>query len=359
MNSQNRKLSSVKELYEANLIDKKQLDELQKVSDKYSVGLTSTIFNLINPDNPIDPIARQFIPRIEEMNRLPEEREDPIGDISHSPVKGIVHRYPDRVLLKILHICPVYCRFCFRREIVGSQNSGVLSPDDMEYALSYIEENTQIWEVILTGGDPLILSLNRLQAVLKRLRDITHVKILRFHSRVPIVDPQRISDDLVKFLKELGKPIYIAIHANHPCEFSKEALSAISRLVDAGIILLSQSVLLKGVNDNSEILSNLMKIFVESRIKPYYLHHPDLAPGTSHFRLTIEEGQKIFLELKEKISGLCQPSYILDIPGGYGKIKIDSCNIKKKEDGSYLITDHNNIIHQYPPISASINKITK
>ncbi|MBY7649747.1 MAG: lysine-2,3-aminomutase-like protein [Candidatus Liberibacter europaeus] len=348
MKSRDRKLSSVEELYEANLIDKQQIDSLKKISDRYAVALTSTIVNLIDTNNHNDPIARQFIPRQEEMNVLPEEQEDPIGDLSHSPIKGIVHRYPDRVLLKLLHICPVYCRFCFRREIVGSEDSGVLSSDDMASAFSYIKENPQIWEVILTGGDPLILSINRLKKIIKTLMDIKHVKILRFHSRVPIVDPSRITHELIQCFKESDKSIYIAIHANHPSEFSKEALSAISRLVDAGIILLSQSVLLKGVNDDPEIMSNLMKIFVESRIKPYYLHHPDLAPGTSHFRITIEEGLKIFSNLKEKISGLCQPSYILDIPGGYGKIRLDSCHIKKQDNGSYIITDYNNIVHRYP-----------
>ncbi|RPD37099.1 lysine-2,3-aminomutase-like protein [Candidatus Liberibacter solanacearum] len=351
MNSHNQKLTSAQQLYKAKLIDQEQINTIEEISNHYSIALTPFMANLIDPHNPNDPIARQFIPQKEEMNILPEEREDPIGDSNHSPLKGIVHRYPDRVLLKLLHICPVYCRFCFRREMVGSQKGTILSPQDIDAALSYIQNHPKIWEVIFTGGDPLILSLNRLKTVFKMLMEIKHVKILRFHSRVPIVDPQRISPEFIQCLKESGKPIYIAIHANHPREFSQESLSAISKLADAGIILLSQSVLLKGINDDPKILADLMRIFVESRIKPYYLHHPDLAPGTSHFRLTIEEGQKIVASLKENISGICQPFYILDIPGGYGKVKIDSHNIKKIDDESYLITDHNNIVHHYPPRS--------
>ncbi|MEG8099156.1 lysine-2,3-aminomutase-like protein [Candidatus Liberibacter brunswickensis] len=347
MKFSDKTLTSAQELYQANLINQEQVNEIKEISDHYSIALTSVIANLIDLNNPDDPIARQFIPQKEELNILPEELEDPIGDNVHNPVKGIVHRYPDRVLLKLLHVCPVYCRFCFRREMIGSKKGNVLSSNDIDNAIQYIKEHSKIWEVIFTGGDPLILSHNRLQKVLKKLRDIKHIKILRFHSRVPIVDPKRINNYLIKCLKESRKTIYIAIHANHPHEFSQESIDAINKLSDAGIILLSQSVLLKGINDDPEILANLMRTFVELRIKPYYLHHPDLAPGTSHFRLTIEEGQKIVANLKEKISGLCQPFYILDIPGGYGKVKIDSHNIRKIEDGSYYITDHNNIVHHY------------
>ncbi|AKK20589.1 lysine-2,3-aminomutase-like protein [Candidatus Liberibacter africanus] len=351
MKFRNKKLTSAQQLYKANLINQEQINTIKEISNHYSIALTPVIANLIDSHNPHDPIARQFIPQKEELNILPEEREDPIGDNNHSPLKGIVHRYPDRVLLKLLHVCPVYCRFCFRREMIGTQKGSVLSSEEIENAISYIQENTQIWEVIFTGGDPLILSHKRLQKVLKKLRDIKHIKILRFHSRVPIVDPQRINPEFIQCLKEAGKPIYIAIHANHPYEFSPESIKAINALADAGIILLSQSVLLKGINDDPEILENLMRTFVELRIKPYYLHHPDLAPGTSHFRLTIEEGKKIVARLKEKISGLCQPFYILDIPGGYGKVKIDSHNIKKIDNESYYITDHNNMVHRYPPKS--------
>ncbi|MBL0849138.1 MAG: lysine-2,3-aminomutase-like protein [Candidatus Liberibacter ctenarytainae] len=351
MKSAHRKLLSIKDLHESQLIHQQQVNSLKDIPKRYAIALTPTVVDLINRDDPNDPVARQFIPTKEEMNILPEEREDPIGDIPHSPVKGIVHRYPDRVLLTLLHICPVYCRFCFRREMVGPQNSGILSTEEMDSAFSYIRQHPEIWEVILTGGDPLILSLNRLRKVIKILKDIKHVKILRFHSRVPIVDPQRINSELIQCLQNAGKPVYIAIHANHPREFSEESLSAIAQLVNSGIILLSQSVLLKGVNDNPDTLADLMRIFIESRIKPYYLHHMDLAPGTSHFRISIEEGQKIVAQLKEKISGLCQPSYILDIPGGYGKIHLDHSQIHKRDDGSYDITDHNNMVHRYPPKS--------
>jgi lysine 2,3-aminomutase len=278
----------------------------------------------------------------------PEERADPIGDAAHSPVKGIVHRYPDRVLLKAVHVCPVYCRFCFRREMVGPQGDGTLAPDELSAALDYIRAHDEIWEVILTGGDPLVLSPRRLAAIMRGLSDIEHVRIVRFHTRVPVVDPDHIDDALIAALKESGKVIYVALHANHARELAPEARAACARLIDAGMPMVSQTVLLRGINDDPKVLGDLMKAFVETRIKPYYLHHPDLAPGTSHFRLDIEEGQKIVSALRGNISGLCQPTYVLDIPGGHGKAPIGE-NAVRGEGGCYSVSDFRGNEHPYPP----------
>ena len=345
-----RPIKSVDDLSSAGLIAEGDRLALEEVAVRYAIALTPSVAALIDRDDPADPIARQFVPVGDELRILPEERADPIGDIAHSPVEGIVHRYPDRVLLKAVHVCPVYCRFCFRREMVGPQGLGTLEPEAMKAAFDYIRQHHEIWEVILTGGDPLILSPRRLEEIMRELATIDHVKIVRFHTRVPVVEPRKIDAALIAALKASGKTVYVALHANHPREFTDEARAACARLVDAGIVMISQSVLLKGVNDDPAVLADLMKRFVENRIKPYYLHHPDLAPGTSHFRLSIEEGQKIVAALRGRISGLCQPAYILDIPGGHGKTVISQSGLRKTADGCFSVSDYRGGEHAYPPV---------
>lgn len=344
-----RPIKSVDDLSNARLLADRDRLALEEVAARYAIALTPTVAKLIDRDDVDDPIARQFVPDAAELVVRPEERADPIGDHAHSPVEGIVHRYPDRVLLKAVHVCPVYCRFCFRREMVGPQGLGTLDPAAMMVAFDYIRDHPEIWEVILTGGDPLVLSPRRLEEIMRELAAIDHVRIVRFHTRVPVVDPQRIDATLIAALKASGKTTFIALHANHPREMTIEARAACGRLIDAGIVMISQSVLLKGVNDDACVLADLMKAFVETRIKPYYLHHPDLAPGTSHFRLTIEEGQKIVSLLRGRISGLCQPAYILDIPGGHGKAVIGENSVRKTADGCFSVLDYHGAEHSYPP----------
>ncbi|MCV9962140.1 lysine-2,3-aminomutase-like protein [Pararhizobium sp. BT-229] len=344
-------LKTLDDLETSGLVTDSQRADLTAVAARYAIAITPAMAALIDPADPNDPIARQFVPDAAELVRLPEEREDPIGDGAHSPVEGIVHRYPDRVLLKAVHVCPVYCRFCFRREMVGPQGLGTLASQAMDKAFAYIADHPEIWEVILTGGDPLVLSPRRLASIMERLSAIDHVKIVRFHTRVPVVEPERVDAALIAALKASGKTTYLALHANHPRELTADARAACARLVDAGIVMVSQSVLLKGVNDDAEILATLMRAFVENRIKPYYLHHPDLAPGTSHFRLTIEEGQALVASLRGRVSGLCQPAYILDIPGGHGKAVISASTIEDKGGGCYTVSDFNGEAHAYPPES--------
>jgi lysine 2,3-aminomutase len=279
----------------------------------------------------------------------PQERADPIGDDAHSPVDGTVHRYPDRVLLKLVHACAVYCRFCFRREMVGPGGASALSGDAYDKALAYIASRPEIWEVILTGGDPLILSPRRLAEVIGDLARSPHVKVVRFHTRVPLVDPQRVSAAMVEALRHDGIATWVALHANHPREFTVEARAAIARLADAGIPLVSQSVLLRGINDDAGTLEALMRTFVECRVKPYYLHHGDLAPGTAHLRTTIAEGQALMTALRGRVSGLCQPDYVLDIPGGYGKSPIGPSYLEATADGSVRVRDYCGDVHAYPP----------
>ena len=248
--------------------------------------------------------------------------------------------------MKLTHVCPVYCRFCFRREMVGPGEDQVLSPAALDAALDYIAAHSGIWEVILTGGDPFMLSPRRLADVTERLAAIAHVKVLRWHTRMPIADPERITDALVRAIKT-RKASYVAVHVNHPRELSHAAQRACARLIDAGIPLLSQSVLLKGVNDDVTTLEALMRALVETRIQPYYLHHLDLAPGTSHFRVPIAEGQRLMRELRARSSGLCQPHYVLDIPDGYAKALLNLGDIEQTGD-SHRLRDATGQWHPYP-----------
>ncbi|WEX77652.1 lysine-2,3-aminomutase-like protein [Sinorhizobium numidicum] len=348
MNEQ-RPIRTARELIDAGLVAPGDEAAISRVASRYAVAISPAIASLIDRKDANDPIARQFVPNAAELTLTPEERADPIGDGAHSPVPGIVHRYPDRVLLKAVHVCPVYCRFCFRREMVGPQGLGMLTAEELDAAIAYIAEHSEIWEVILTGGDPLVLSPRRLGEIMARLHEIDHVKIVRFHTRVPVVEPERIDADLIAALKASGKATYVALHANHPRELTPEARTATARLIDAGVVMVSQSVLLKGVNDDPAVLADLMRAFVETRIKPYYLHHPDLAPGTSHFRLSIEEGQALVASLRGRVSGLCQPTYILDIPGGHGKAVISASTIAAEGGGCYTVTDFRGQGHAYPP----------
>jgi lysine 2,3-aminomutase len=313
---------SASELVEAGLAAAADLPALERVAAEYAVAITPALAELIDPSDASDPIARQFVPAAAELVTHADESADPIGDDAHSPVEGIVHRYPDRVLLKLVHVCAVYCRFCFRRAMVGPGKKRALSPGALQAALDYVRAHPQVWEVILTGGDPLVLSPRRLRAAVRDLAAIEHVKVIRTHTRVPVADPSRVTAEMVRALKADGKASYVVLHANHPRELTPAVRSACARIVDAGIPMLSQSVLLRGVNDDVATLTALMRAFVECRIKPYYLHHGDLAPGTAHLRSTIAHGRDLMRQLQGHVSGLCQPGYVLDIPGGYGKAPI-------------------------------------
>ena len=337
-------LRSIDELAATGLVER--APALKQVAERYAVAISPAMAELIERGDPDDPIARQFVPNPAELVTRPEELADPIGDLSHSPVEGIVHRYPDRVLLKAVHVCPVYCRFCFRREMVGPEGLGTLTASELAAAIGYIAAHPEVWEVILTGGDPLVLSPRRLEAIMRRLAEIEHVRIVRFHTRVPVVEPERIDAAMVAALRASGKATYLAVHANHAREFTHRARAAVALLADAGIVLVSQSVLLRGVNDDVETLAALMKTFVENRIKPYYLHHPDLAPGTSHFRVGIEDGQRLVSALRGRISGLAQPTYVLDIPGGHGKSVLADSAVTGG-DGCFTVRDWQGQEHEY------------
>ncbi|MBJ7404017.1 MAG: lysine-2,3-aminomutase-like protein [Bradyrhizobium sp.] len=355
-----RTLREPVELVAEGLAPAAALPALERVAARYAVAITPDLVELIDKTDPDDPIARQFVPAAAELEVQPGENADPIGDHPHSPVPGIVHRYPDRVLFKLVHVCAVYCRFCFRREMVGPGKDNALSEAAYRAAIDYIRSHPEIWEVIMTGGDPLMLSPRRMSEIMAELAAIDHVKIIRFHTRVPVADPARVSAEMVAALKVAGATTWVALHANHARELTGEARAACARLVDAGIPMVSQSVLLRGVNDNIAALSDLMRAFVECRIKPYYLHHGDLAPGTVHLRTTLAEGQDLMRQLRGRVSGLCQPDYVIDIPGGAGKSPVGPSyllapqNIAAEADEAeaetrYRILDYCGDVHLYPP----------
>jgi lysine 2,3-aminomutase len=328
-------------------VEPSRLEEIRRVADEFAVALTADVAALIDPAHPADPIAAQFVPSGAELERAPEERADPIGDQRWSPVPGIVHRYPDRVLLKPTVLCPVYCRFCFRREVVGKRPA-MLDPPALENAYDYIRQRPEIWEVIVTGGDPFVLAPRRIADVVHTLEQIPHVAVIRFHTRVPVVDPRRVNPALVEALS-VEKAVYVVVHANHPRELTPQAKEAVTRLSRAGIPLLSQTVLLRGVNDDAAVLEALFRGLVAMRVKPYYLHHADLARGTAHFRTGIACGQRLVRSLRGRVSGLCQPTYVLDIPGGYGKVPIASCAVSGRgETGEWYVEDSTGAQHIYP-----------
>jgi lysine 2,3-aminomutase len=329
------------------LVGPERLDAIRHVAREFTVAVTEDMAQLIDPADARDPIAAQFVPTAAELAVAPEERADPIGDERWSSLPGIVHRYPDRVLLKPTLLCPVYCRFCFRREVVGKK-SAMLDRESLERAFDYIRHRPQIWEVIITGGDPFLLAPRRLADIVRTLDQVPHLGVIRFHTRVPVVDPRRVNCALVEALAA-EKAVYVVIHANHPRELTAEARGALFRLSRAGIPLLSQTVLLRGVNDDATVLEALFRGLVAMRVKPYYLHHADLARGTGHFRSGIAAGQRLVRSLRGRVSGLCQPTYVLDIPGGYGKVPIAPCAVTPGgASGGWIVEDGAGSQHDYP-----------
>ncbi|HYM33302.1 MAG TPA: lysine-2,3-aminomutase-like protein [Candidatus Cybelea sp.] len=347
MPSHSKTLRTAGELVAERLIPPASAHEAEAVAAKFAIAVSGQIADAIDVSDAGDPLARQFLPQTAELHVTPEELADPIGDDAHSPVKGIVHRYPDRVLLKPMHVCPVYCRFCFRREKVGPGGEA-LTDAELDAALGYVRARPDIWEVILTGGDPFMLSARRLKRILSALDAIPHVGVIRIHTRVPVVDSARVTPSLVAALRTANSAVYVALHCNHARELTPEARAAIRLLADAAIPLLSQTVLLKGVNDDAGTLIALFRALVRLKVKPYYLHHADLARGTAQFRTTIEAGQALMRALRGRLSGLCQPTYVLDIPGGFGKVPAGPAYLRQEHGGRWSIEDWRGCLHAYP-----------
>ena len=340
-------LRSLADFADGGFLSSAEAMRLAPVAKRYALALPPALAGLIDPNDPADPIARQFVPDVRELDRAPGDDPDPIGDDLKSPVKGLVHRYPDRVLLKPVTACAVYCRFCFRRESVGPGGEA-MSEGDWATALAYIAERPVIWEAILTGGDPLVLSPRRLAETTARLAAIAHLKVMRWHTRLPVAAPERINAALVRALTAgHAKSVVVALHANHPRELTPEARAALTRLRRAGVMLVSQSVLLKGVNDDVDTLEALMRAFVEAGVKPYYLHHADRAPGTAHLRTTLDHGRALMDALRGRLSGLSMPTYVLDLPGAHGKVIATREAVRDAADGAYRVSDRRGVAHLY------------
>ncbi|MFT5485994.1 MAG: lysine 2,3-aminomutase [Paracoccaceae bacterium] len=338
-------LRSGADLAAAGLAAETDITALDAVGAQYSIAIPAALAALIDSADPDDPIASQFVPDPAELIRADDELDDPIGDETHSPVRGLVHRYPDRVLLMPTMSCPVYCRYCFRRDRVG-RAAGAPSADDLEAAYGYIEDRPEIREVILTGGDPLSLSDARLGRVIARLNTISHLNNIRIHTRVPVALPGRVTDGLIAALQS-DIPVWMALHTNHVRELTDGVAAACDRLTRGGIPLLSQTVLLKGVNDSVDVLTELMRRLIALKVKPYYLHHPDRARGTAKFRLTLAEGQALVAALRGNISGLCQPTYVVDIPGGHGKAPAQDVTPAEDDTGQWNLRDFRGETHDY------------
>jgi len=329
-----------------------EIEKMEQVVEKFSLSLTPQIVELMQSGSEQDKeaIRRQFLPSAEELSVTPSELKDPTGDDVYTKVKGLVHRYPDRCLLMPIMSCPVYCRFCYRREKVGS-DSKALSKVELDNAFSYIREHKEIWEVIITGGDPLVLKPKKLAEIFSELEAIEHVAVVRIHTRVPVVDSVRITEEMIQALK-INKAVYVGISLMHPGDMTEMARVACARFVDAGIPLLGQTVLLKGINDTPEVMGELMRTMVKNRIKPYYLHHAELAEGTAHFRTSIHTGQQIMKALRGHYSGLCQPTYVLDIPGGFGKSPIGPSYLSAASEcaqENFTVEDYQGKFHCYEP----------
>jgi lysine 2,3-aminomutase len=321
---------------------------LDSVAARYDIAITPALLALI--EHADDPIGRQFVPHPAEIAAAPDEHPDPTGDAAHSPVPGVVHRYPDRALLLPLATCPVYCRYCFRRERVGA-DGGVLTAAQLDAAFAYLAAQSGVREVILSGGDPLMLSPRRLAHIVGRLSAMPQIDTIRVHSRVPVAAPAMVTDALVAAL-ETPRAMWLVIHANHAREISDAARAAIRRVLAAGIPVLSQSVLLAGVNDSAEALLDLFRTLLAARVKPYALHQLDAAPGTARFRVPLARGRALVQALRGKLSGTAMPHFLLDIPGGHGKVPVAASHAEPAADG-WTVTDPQGGAHRLadPPES--------
>lgn len=333
----------ITELNRSGLISSDCIDELNEVAGKFSVSVTPSVIKAIKGTSS-QALFSQYIPSTDELSINEDELSDPIGDEVFSPVKGITHRYPDRLLFKPIHTCAVYCRFCFRREKVGRADQA-LNAKETDEALKYIKNNTDVWEVILSGGDPLLMSPDKISKIFQALGEIDHVKVIRIHTRIPLVSPEKVNEKLLSALKT-DKALFIVLHCNSHEELTGDVSKGLKKLINSGIPLLSQSVLLRNVNDDATLLEKLFRALVENRIKPYYLHHADKAEGTSHFRTSISEGREYMEKLRGNISGICQPMYVLDIPGGLGKVPIGPNYLQKITD-AYRVKDWQGCEHVY------------
>ncbi|MFX1452065.1 MAG: KamA family radical SAM protein [Promethearchaeota archaeon] len=318
--------------------------EIESITSTYPMRINPYYFGLIRYEN--DPIWKQCIPDLKELDYSPDCSADPLHEEVDSPVPGLTHRYPDRLLLLISDQCAMYCRFCTRKRKVGTPSLKI-TWKNFEKALDYISNHSEVRDVILSGGDPLLLDDTRIERILQKVREIPHVEIIRIGSRVPCTLPQRITNELCEMLKNYH-PLYLNTHFNHPWEITKEAFNACNLLANAGIPLGNQSVLLKGVNDDAETMKCLLQGLLRMRVRPYYIFQADLVTGTNHFRTRVEKGLEIMSKTQGFTSGLAFPHYVIDSPGGGGKIPVMHKTILLMENGSIILRNYEGKIIHYP-----------
>lgn len=326
-------------------LTKDEKDTIGKVLNKMQMAITPYYFSLINPTNPNCPIRKQAIPIGGEMVVGKNDMYDPLAEDHDSPVPGITHRYPDRVLFLITDMCSVYCRHCTRRRFAGTHDSA-LKLSQIDNAINYISKHEEISDVLLSGGDSFMSSDSTIEYILKKLRQIEHVQVIRFGTRTPVVMPQRVTEELVNMLKKYH-PIWVNVHFNHPDEITLESKQAIDRLVNAGILVGNQSVLLRGVNDCVNIMRKLVKSLIAIRVRPYYLYQCDLSVGIEHFRTTVSKGIEIIEGLRGHISGLAIPTFVVDAPGGGGKIPVMPTYLISSAPGKVVLRNFEGVITTY------------
>ncbi len=340
------RVTKLEQLQEILQLVPEEVEGIKQSKGRLALAVTPYFVSLMDPNNPNCPIRRQAIPRIEECHLSKNDMVDPCGEDKNSPVAGLVHRYPDRVLLLVTDQCATYCRYCTRRRLVGS-NERPITQGNLEEVLKYLRTHKKVRDVLLSGGDPLLLENERLEEILSRLRVIPHIEILRIGTRVPVTLPQRITVGLVRMLKKYH-PLMISIHFTHPKEITDAVRKACNELADAGIPLGSQTVLLKGVNDKPYIMKKLVHELLKIRVRPYYIYQCDLATGTGHFRTSVATGIQIIEKLRGHTTGYAIPTYVIDAPGGGGKIPVEPDYVISKERGKIVLRNYEGQVFEYP-----------
>lgn len=339
------RIQTVKDLEKYISLDSSELEGIKEVLGQFRMAITPYYLTLINPNNKKDPVLLQAVPAVEELHLGKHDLDDPLHEDGDSVVPGLTHRYPDRVLFLITDMCSMYCRHCTRRRFAGQKDSGS-KMDNVDKAIEYIKNHKEVNDVLLSGGDALLVSDERLEYIISRLREIDHVGVIRIGSRTPVVMPQRITPELVNMFKKYH-PIWLNTHFNHPKELTPESKKAIDLMADAGIPLGNQSVLLKGVNDCVNIMKKLVKRLIEIRVRPYYIYQCDLSKGIEHFRTPVSKGIEIIEGLRGHISGIAVPTFVVDAPGGGGKIPVMPNYIISQAPGKTILRNYEGMITTY------------
>ncbi|MDP1586185.1 MAG: KamA family radical SAM protein, partial [Prosthecobacter sp.] len=340
------RITTLKQLEEHLTLSEEERAGVLLSGNKLAMAITPHYFNLMDAEDPGCPIRRQVIPRIEETWEDPDEMSDPCGEDSHMPVPGLVHRYPDRVLFLVTDRCASYCRYCTRSRVVSGVGEQELHTE-FEAAFRYLERHTEVRDVLLSGGDPLLFSDAKLDALLTRLRAIKHIEFIRIGSRVPIFLPQRITPGLCRMLQK-HHPLWLSIHTNHPRELTTEVRDGLSLLANHGVPLGNQSVLLRGVNDNADIMKSLMHKLLMCRVRPYYLYQCDLIQGSSHLRTSVADGIDIIEQLRGHTTGYAIPQFVIDAPGGGGKVPLNPDYVLVRDEQRAVIRNYEGKTFEYP-----------